>query len=649
MESPSPDALNQAAPLPHKLAAILYADVEGYSRLTGADEAGTHRTLSAYLDLFAETIKAHRGEVKHYAGDAVLADFTTVSDALHCAVAVQRAIKEKNQAVPDDKRVQFRIGLNLGEVIVDRGEVYGNGVNVAARLETLAEPGGICISGATHDAIGNKLPLVYEYLGEHTVKNIDKPVRAYRVNFTGEPSTIKQASPVVPIKKLSRLPIALVALLVAGVAAIGIWQFGLKHPSAIAQATDPVLAMPTGPAIAVLPFTNMSGDASQEYFSDGLTEDIITALSQFRDLFVIARNSTFQFKGKPVDVREVGAKLNAQYVLEGSVRRELARVRINAQLLDAKTGAHLWAETFDRDLTTKDIFAVQDEITSKVVAKIGDPLRGTIAQNKKEQLSAQSDIHVEAYDCVLRGKVYFDSFDPALHKAARECLERTVETHPKYADAWAWLAVTFADEYVFGFDPRPNSLARAVNAAQTAVRLDSANQMGHWFLARSLFFQRNFDRFKVEAERAVALNPNNTAAIAGAAIYTSYAGDWERGKVLIDRALALNPNPPWWYYVPPFYYHYLKGDYEQALSYATKSHAAAPNFYWTNMALAAVHGQLGHASEAGAAVMEVLRSYPDYPAQARNEMAKFNVSAELTAKMFEGLRKAGMKIPETGK
>ena len=646
MESPSPDALNQAAPLPHKLAAILYADVEGYSRLTGADEAGTHRTLSAYLDLFAETIKAHRGEVKHYAGDAVLADFSTVSDALNCAVEFQKASKEKNETVPEDKRIKFRIGLNLGEVIVDRGEVYGNGVNVAARLETLAEPGGICISGATHDAIGNKLPFDYEYLGEHTVKNIDKPVRAYRVNFTGQPSTVKQALPVAPSKKRSRMLIGAIALLAA--TAIGVWQLSAKRPSATAQAIDPVLAMPTGPAIAVLPFTNMSGDASQEYFSDGLTEDIITALSQFRDLFVIARNSTFEFKGKPVDVREVGAKLGAHYVLEGSVRREQSRVRINAQLLDAKTGAHLWAETFDRDLTTKDIFAVQDEITSKVVAKIGDPLRGTIAQNKKEQLSVKSDIHVEAYACVLRGKVYFDSFDPTLHKAARECLERTVETHPKYADAWAWLALTFADEHVFGFDPRPNSLARAVTAAQTAVRLDSANQMGHWFLARSLFFQRNFDQFKIEAERAVALNPNNTAAIAGAAIYTSYAGDWERGKVLSDRALALNPNPPWWYYVVPFYYYYLKGDYEQALSYATKSHAAAPNFYWTNMALAAVHGQLGHTSEAGATVAEVLRLYPDYPAQARNEMAKFNVSAELTAKMFDGLRKAGMKIPDAG-
>ena len=275
--------------------------------------------------------------------------------------------------------------MNLGEVIVDRGEVYGNGVNVAARLETLAEPGGICISGATHDAIGNKLPFDYEYLGEHTVKNIDKPVRAYRVNFTGQPSTVKQALPVAPSKKRSRMLIGAIALLAA--TAIGVWQLSAKRPSATAQAIDPVLAMPTGPAIAVLPFTNMSGDASQEYFSDGLTEDIITALSQFRDLFVIARNSTFQFKGKPVDVREVGAKLGAHYVLEGSVRREQSRVRINAQLLDAKTGAHLWAETFDRDLTTKDIFAVQDEITSKVVAKIGDPLRGTIAQNKKEQLS----------------------------------------------------------------------------------------------------------------------------------------------------------------------------------------------------------------------------------------------------------------------
>ena len=280
--------------LPHKLAAILYADVEGYSRLTGADEAGTHRTLSAYLDLFTETIKAHHGEVKHYAGDAVLADFTTVSDALNCAVAVQQAIQAKNETVAQDKRVQFRIGLNLGEVIVDRGEVYGNGVNVAARLETLAEPGGICIAGAARDAIGNKLALSYEYLGEHQVKNIEEPVRAYRVNFTGEPAAPNTAvSPPAPSSRGRKLwPVTLAASL--ALIALGAW-FVLSRsaptPSSPSTASAPIPAPAKANRIAVLPFANMSANPENEYFADGMTEEMISKLSRVPGLEVIARTS----------------------------------------------------------------------------------------------------------------------------------------------------------------------------------------------------------------------------------------------------------------------------------------------------------------------------------------------------------------------
>ncbi len=434
--------------LPHKLAAILYADVEGYSRLTGQDEAGTHRTLSAYLDFFTETIKAHRGEVKHYAGDAVLADFTTVSDAINCAVAVQKEFKQRNEPLPSERRVQFRIGLNLGEVIVDRGEVYGNGVNVAARLEALAEPGGICISRAAHDAIGNKLAHHYEYLGEHQVKNIDKPVRAYRVNLTGEPFAAKTSAAAIatkqPEKKSAKLPLIAMAAAIVAATAIGLWQLverksvtetvpaasSLPTTTASATAHDPVLAMPTGLPIAVLPFTNMSGDPKEDYFSDGLTEDIITELARYKNLYVLARNTTFQYKGKAVDIPEVGKRLGVKYMLEGSVRRVGDQVRIAAQLIDVSNGAHIWAEKYDRPMT--DIFATQEDIAAKIVAALVGGF-GALEKASMRDSARKRPTELRAYDYVMRS--YAVPWNPEGWGEGKLLLERAIALDPSYARA----------------------------------------------------------------------------------------------------------------------------------------------------------------------------------------------------------------------
>ena len=312
--------------LPRKLAAILYADVADYSRLTGDDEDSTHRRLSVYLDLVSETINQHEGKVAHYAGDAILADFGTVTSALECATTIQNDLSKRNQELPDESKLQFRIGINLGEVIEDRGDIYGNDVNVAARLESLADAGGVCISDTVRTAIGNKLPLGYEFMGEQSVKNIKNPIRAYQVKL---------------------------------------------HPQEQSQDEAPEFLefdLPQEPSIAVLPFTNMSGDLEQEYFSDGITEDIITALSKIKNLLVIARNSTFTYKGKSVDVRQVSREQGVRYVLEGSVRKAGNRVRVTAQLINGTTGHHIWAERYDREL--KDIFAVQDEIMREIVVAL---------------------------------------------------------------------------------------------------------------------------------------------------------------------------------------------------------------------------------------------------------------------------------------
>jgi adenylate cyclase len=312
--------------LDRKLAAILYADVAGYSRLTGDDEEGTHHRLSHCLDLITETINNHDGNVVHYAGDAVLADFSTVSNALACAVEIQQQLRKQNADLPEDRRVEFRIGLNLGEVIMDRGDIYGDGVNVAARLESLAEPGGICISESVRTAIGKKLDLGYESMGEQQVKNITEPVRAYRVLM--EP----------------------------------------REEQKVISPEKSALELPDKPSIAVLPFDNMSGDPEQEYFSDGITEDIITELSRFSSLFVIARNSSFAFKGQSIDVKSIARELGVRYMLEGSVRRAGNRVRINAQLLDTEMATHIWAERYNG--STDDIFELQDEITRNIVGSI---------------------------------------------------------------------------------------------------------------------------------------------------------------------------------------------------------------------------------------------------------------------------------------
>jgi adenylate cyclase len=629
--------------LAHKLAAILYADVEGYSRLTGADEAGTHRALSAYLDLFTETIRTHHGEVKHYAGDAVLADFTTVSDALNCAVAVQRELKQRNDALPEDKRVQFRIGLNLGEVIVDRGEVYGNGVNVAARLETLAEPGGICVSGTVVDAIGTKLPLSYDFLGEQPVKNIEKPVRAYRVTEAHQ-GLSRQRSRLSLLKRIaanrtrSFVFAGLLALIVAAALA---WQFTRSNR----QADDPVLALPKGPSIAVLPFTNLSGDPAQEYFSDGITEQIISELARFRGLYVIARNSTFQYKGRAQDVRQVGRELGARYVLEGSVRRSGETVRVTAQLLDARSGAHLWAETYDRVLTGADIFTVQDDITSKVVANIAGS-HGRISQARLEDTNRKAPESIDSYDCVLRAVAYHKLLSREGHGAIGDCLERAVARDPNYGEAWAWLAILYENEYEFGYKPRPgsyNALDRALEAGQRAVELDPNNAVVHSNLTRVRFMRHEVEASFTSAERALALNPNDPEVLCNAGQFMVLAGNRERGVALTKKAIALGPNYPPWCRFQLSFAHYQKGEYQQALGESLK--IDMPDLFWTHIYLAMNYGQLGRKQEAKAAVAKLLGLYPDIAQKFRREERKSNVPEDMIERMVDGLRKAGLDIP----
>jgi len=351
-----------------KLTAILCADVKGYSRMMGEDEVGTFHTLSDYLEIMNTIIEAHRGRVFSSPGDAILAQFASVVDAVQCAVEIQEKIEAKNADVPEDRKMQFRIGVNLGDVIEKEEQIYGDGVNIAARIETLAEPGGVSISSTVYDHVYKKLKLGYEYQGEHQVKNIAEPVRVYKVatqpEHSGQPAGETKAP-----ERPSKTPAIVIFAVLALVAAAAIWYFYPRAPEIEPASVDKMAyPLPDKPSIAVLPFNNMSEDPKQEYFSDGITEDIITTLSKTDKLFVIAQNSTFTYKGKQAKVKQVAEELGVRYVLVGSIRKSQDRVRITVKLIDATAGHHLWTERYDRDL--KDIFALQDEITMKIVTAL---------------------------------------------------------------------------------------------------------------------------------------------------------------------------------------------------------------------------------------------------------------------------------------
>jgi adenylate cyclase len=432
-------------------------------------------------------------------------------------------------------------------------------------------------------------------------------------------------------------------IVIAGVFFAGFrWLVSRRSEPASERAPeeDPLLALPTGPVVAVLPFENLSRDPDQEYFSDGLTDDIITALSRFKDLFVIARNSTFRYKGQAVDVRQLNKELGARYVLEGSVQRAEQRLRVTAQLLDAKDGTHLWAETYDRDLSASDIFDVQDEVTERVAATISGPF-GVISRTRFAEVKNRPTDDFAAYEAVLQvGSYYRANQNAPEHAKLRDALERAVKSDPGYADAWAFLSFTYLDEYRFNFNPRPHPLGRALEAAQRAIACEATCQWAHHALAQVYFHRNELDAFFAEAERAVSLNPSNSFTLFDLGLNLELADD-PRGIAWVRKAMKLDPYHPTMYHFADAHRYFCMGDYEAALSEARKVNI--PGFFWTPINLTAFYAELGRDREAQASLEELLRLYPGFTVEKyREEARKWNLSDDRVRRWVSALRKAGL-------
>jgi adenylate cyclase len=582
-----------------RLAAILAADMVGYSQLMEVDEAGTLAQLKTHRkEIIDPKIAHHHGRIVKLMGDGMLAEFASVVDAVECAIDVQRAMEKRNADVPKDRQIRFRVGVNLGDVIAEEDDIYGEGVNIAARLEQLCEPGDVYISGTAYDHLKRKVDVGYEYLGERQVKNIAEPIRAYRVRLDGEAE-------------------------------------GTASP---APSSTPALELPDKPSIAVLPFDNMSGDSEQEYFADGITEDIITELSKFRSLFVIARNSSFAFKGQSLEVKEISRKLGVRYVVEGSVRRAGNRLRITAQLIDAASDAHLWAERYDRDL--EDVFAVQDEVTQAIVTAIEPELESVERKRARRKLPESLD----AWECYQRGLWHLYQHTAEDSAEGQELFRRAIEFDPDFAAPHAARAFSLYYEVVGGLISDPGDrLARALDEARAAIAADEWDAFGHEVLGRILLLHGQHDASLAAHETSLVLNPNYANAHYGLGFALCFTGQPEEAIRELDEAQRLSPHDPllWAFVTIKSFALTLLRRYEEALVWAKKAQQWPNATVWAYFTEAVPLAHLGRVDEARQALERAFAIKPDLSAGFFEQIFHFKDPAEM-AHVMDGLHEAGL-------
>ena len=619
-----------------KLTAILSADVKGYSRLMGEDDEATVRTITTYRKVITKVVQKYRGRVVDSPGDNILAEFSSVIDAVSGAVEIQEELRVRNSELPEERKMEFRIGVNLGDVIHEEDRIYGDGVNVAARVEGLADPGGICVSGTVFDQIESKLPLGYEFLGEQSVKNISKPVRIYKALM--DPDAVGKVIGDLRAKPRREQKIALVVLtvLLLIVGGLLIWRTAFP-PVQVASVEKMAFPLPDRPSIAVLPFDNLSKDPEQDYFSDGLTEEIITGLSNVPRLFVISRNSTFTYKGKPVKVQQVAEDLGVRYVLEGSVRKTGNKVRITAQLIDALQGYHLWAERYDRDL--KDIFAVQDEITKKIITA----MQVELAEGEQARGYARSTENLEAYLKFLQGRQYFQKGNKENNLLAQQMAKKAITLDPEYSAAYYLLAFTHYRELLLGSTKTPKrTLIQSIKMAQKAISLNDSLVDAHAFLGWLYTVRRQHEKGIAEAERASALSANSADAYHFLGGTLNYAGRHEEAIQMFKKAIRFSP-------IPRTYTLYSlciacrdSGRYEKGISAAKKALDQDPDSIFAHTCLASCYALLGRDDEAQAEAAEVLRIDPKFSLIYLEKRMPYKDPAH-TQLVIGSLRKAGLK------
>ena len=580
-----------------RLAAVLAADVVGYSRMMSADEAGTLASLKRHREgVFDPAVSAHKGRVVKLIGDGTLVEFGSVVDAVKCALAIQRAVKAA--AGPDGGGIVLRIGINLGDVIIDGDDIYGDGVNVAARLEPLASPGGVCVTSIVNESIGSRIDVRFTDGGEVTVKNIDRPIRVWKWHPDSDAVSGQSAT-----------------------------------------AAQPAKAPSEQPSIAVLPFDNMSGDPEQAYFSDGITEDIITDLSKVAGLMVIARNSSFAYKGKSIDIRTVGRELGVRSVLEGSIRRAGNRVRITAQLINAETGGHVWADRYDRDLT--DIFELQDEVTRHIV----NALKVALTPTEKARLGDDGGTaSVEAHDCFLRGREIMSGpiKSREVYDNAREQFERAIQLDPGYGAPYAGLATVYGFYYNNRWSADPSaSLRRADELALQAVALAPNDPFPHYVLSYTAGYSRDFARSKAAVDKALDLNPNYPDALVSRGARAIFSGNSAEGIPSIELAIRLDPAGSSQYLHFLGLAHLMLGNYETAAAHFRERVRLSPETDLSRALLASALGHLGRVDEARRVWRELMDINPAYSFVAHMNRLPF-VNPTDTDKITAGLAKAGL-------
>jgi adenylate cyclase len=614
-------------PLERRLSAILYADVAEYSRLTGEDEERTHRVLSTNLDLFSQTIRTHNGKVVHYAGDAILAEFTTVTAALRTAVEVQRELLDQDAANPEAPSVRFRIGINLGEVIVDRDDIYGDGVNIAARLESLADAGGVCISESVYSAIGNKLPFDYEFMGAQAVKNISEPVRAYRVMFSPAARKPKQ-------KNESRAKIVLLAAVLGTViiAPVVLWpQFSISLSDVEATTSDK-------PTIAVLPFANVSVDVDDEYLADGMTSDLITDLGRISGIYVIARSSVWIYKNQPINVAAIGRNLGAQYIVEGSIRKTGDNVKINVQLVDAVTGHGLWADRYERKFD--EFIPLQDEVIKHVVTAVSVKLTDT----ESARIERPPTRNLQAYDYYLRAE-QAGYIGGALNLMDTiKWYQKAITIDPEFTEAYAGLARAAVEAWRNDISGIPGARARslAYESASKALEIDPASGQAYSVLAILQLADGRHEVAIASARKAVELTPGHANAHLDLGLVLAYSGQSKLGVGEIETALRLNPKPPADTLLYAGIVFFIDGQYQRAMEALSAARAERQNTEALGVFLTAAYALLEQKEEAAETLTYLLETYPNISLEYFRARDSYFRRPQDLEKLLHGLSLAGL-------